>query len=186
MSRANKATVQRRVEEVLRIRLDGAEFWDVREYAREKEAETGSVWELPEGGKPLSDGQLWRYIGQADKLIASSCRASGKKLLRNHLAQRRNLYAKAVAAGDYRTALTIKKDEAELLGLYPPKKIAPTTPDGKDEYQPDAKRAEAIAALLKAARERRDAAAAGSADVVAGGPLASAPPLWSPAEAPIS
>jgi hypothetical protein len=117
--KATKAQMQARIEEVLRIRLDGAEFWDVREYAREKEREPGSAWELPEGAKPLSDGQLWRYVARADKLIAESCRASRKKLLRKHLAQRRNLYAKALNQGDVRAALACKRDEAELLGLYP-------------------------------------------------------------------
>ena len=67
----------------------------------------------------MSDGQLWRYIGRADRLIAESCRASTKKLLRRHLAQRRNLFAKAVSAGDLRTALAAAQDEARLLNLYP-------------------------------------------------------------------
>jgi hypothetical protein len=120
--RATKALVAHRVEEVLRIRLDGAEFWDVREYAREKEKEEGSPWFLGEGGKPLSDGQLWRYVGRADRLIAESCRASRKKLMRRHLAQRRSLYCKAVLSGDYRTALSALRDEAEMMGLYPPAK----------------------------------------------------------------
>lgn len=118
MRKATKAVVVRRVEEVLRIRLDGAEFWDVREYAREKEQEAGSAWQLPEGGKPLSDGQLWRYIGMADKMIAGSCRASRKRLLRRHLAQRRNLYAKAVSQGDIRAALAVLDSEAKLTGLF--------------------------------------------------------------------
>jgi hypothetical protein len=119
--KATKAQVQMRVEEVLTIRLDGAEFWHVREYAREKEKKEGSAWHLAEGQNPLSDGQLWRYIGKADKMIAESCRASRKKLLRRHLAQRRNLYGKAVNQGDLRTALAVVKDEAELLNLYPTK-----------------------------------------------------------------
>jgi hypothetical protein len=139
-TKATKARILQRVEEVLRIRLDGAEFWDLREYAREKEKEVGSAWELPKDGKPLTDPTLWRYIRQADKLISESCRSSRKKLLRNHLAQRRNLYAKA--------ALAIKKDEAELLDLYPPKKIAPTTPDGKDEYNAGSFSDDEVAAIL--------------------------------------
>ncbi|HEY7311890.1 MAG TPA: hypothetical protein VH643_21175 [Gemmataceae bacterium] len=85
---------------------------------REKEAEEGSPWQLPEGGKPLSDSQLWRYIARADAMAAESCRASRKKLMRRHLAQRRHLYAKATLSGDYRTALAILRDEAELLNLY--------------------------------------------------------------------
>ena len=116
--KATKATVGRRVEEVLRIRLDGAEFWDVREYAREKEAEEGSAWHLGERDKPLSDGQLWRYIARADRMIAESCRAHRKKLLRRHLAQRRNLYAKAVSQGDIRAALACLDSEAKLTGLF--------------------------------------------------------------------
>src|SRR5262249_57794260 len=100
--KATKAQIQTRIEEILRIRLDGAEIWDIREYVREKEQEQGSPWQLVDGQKPLSDSQLWRYIARADKEIAASCRASTKKLLRRHLAQRRSLYAKAVSAGDYR------------------------------------------------------------------------------------
>ena len=126
-----KAQVQLRTEEILRIRLDGAEFWDVREYVREKEQEEGSVWQLPEGGKPLSDPTLWRYIGLADELVKASCLSSRKKLLRRHLAQRRNLFAKAVSAGDYRTALAVAKDEAELQGLYPPTKVSADEPEGR-------------------------------------------------------
>jgi hypothetical protein len=116
--KATRAQVQARVEEVLAIRLDGAEFWHVREYAREKEQEEGSPWQLDEGQKPLSDGQLWRYIARADQMIAESCRASRKKLLRRHLAQRRNLYAKAVSQGDIRAALAAVEAEARLQGLF--------------------------------------------------------------------
>jgi hypothetical protein len=110
--------MRRRVEEILRIRLDGAEWWDCCEFVREKEQEEGSAWHLADGDKPLSEASLRRYLTKADQLIAESCRASRKKVLRRHLAQRRNLYAKAVSAGDYRTALAASKDEAELLGLY--------------------------------------------------------------------
>jgi hypothetical protein len=115
--RPTKAQILQRVGEILRIRLDGAEFWDVREYVREKEQEDGSVWQLAEGQTPLSDSQLWRYIAKADKEVAASCRASRKKLLRRHLAQRRNLYAKAVSQGDIRTALACLDSETKLLGL---------------------------------------------------------------------
>jgi hypothetical protein len=125
--KATKAIVQLRVDEILAIRLDGAEFWDVREYAREKEQEDGSPWKLDEGQKPLCDGQLWRYIARADKMIGESCRASRKKLLRRHLAQRRSLYAKSVSSGDFRAALACLRDEAELQGLYDPQ-AAPLDP----------------------------------------------------------
>jgi hypothetical protein len=117
--KATKAQVEARVTGLLRLRLDGAEFWDIREYVREQERADGSPWKLGEGQKPLSDSQLWRYLARVDRHIADDCRASRKKRLRTHLAQRRNLYAKAVAQGDIRAALACKRDEAELLGLYP-------------------------------------------------------------------
>ena len=119
---------------MLRIKLDGAEFWDIREYVREKEKEEGSVWHLEPGDDPLSDSQIRRYMQRVDVSIAESCRDKKKKLIGRHLAQRRNLYAKAVSAGDLRTALAVLRDEAELEALYPPKKIAPTNPSGSKEY----------------------------------------------------
>jgi hypothetical protein len=153
--KATKAQVRARVEEVLQIRLDGGEFWDVREYAREKEQEEGSAWHLAPGQKPLSDGQLRRYVSRADAMIAESFRASRKKLLRRHLGWRRNLYAKAVAAGDYRAALAAARDEAELLNLYPPKKTqltgkggAPLIPPTPEKRLTDAQRQAAITAIL--------------------------------------
>lgn len=153
--KATKAQIQARVEEVLAIRLDGAEFWDVREYAREKEAEEGSPWQLAEGQKPLSDGQLRRYISRADRMVAESYRASRKKLLRRHLGWRRNLYAKAVSAGDYRAALAAARDEAELLSLYPAKRTELTGKDGgplaaviAPVEMTDDERAAAVSALL--------------------------------------
>jgi hypothetical protein len=123
MAKPTKAQVEARTLEIVRIRLDGAEIWDVREYVREQEQTEGSPWQLADGQKPLSDSQLWRYVAKADKLIAESCRASRKKLLRRHLAQRRNIFGKAMSAGDYRAALAAARDEAELLGLYPPKGV---------------------------------------------------------------
>ncbi len=128
--KASKAQVEARVTELLRIRLDGAEWWDVCEYVRDKEQEEGSNWHLAEGAKPLSDSQLWRYLARVDNAIAESCRASRKKLLRRHQAQRRNLYAKAVSQGDIRTALQCARDEAELLGLYPSKGVKITGKGG--------------------------------------------------------
>src|SRR5262249_18034132 len=49
-----------------------------------------------------------------------------KQALRRHLAQRRNLYARALNKGDERTALAVLADLAELQGLYPPKGVRVT------------------------------------------------------------
>src|SRR4051812_22535416 len=108
--KATTPTVRQRVEDVLHIRLDGAEGWDVRQYVAEKEKVGETPWAIPAGGKPLSERQIRRYVEQADRLIQDTCRTSRKKLLRRHLAQRRNLYARAVSAGDIRTALAVLAD----------------------------------------------------------------------------
>jgi hypothetical protein len=128
--RATKAVIAQRVEDVLRIRLQGAAFWEVREWAREKEKEEGSPWFLPEGGKPLSDGQLWRYIARADRMAAENYRASAKRLLRRHLVRREHLYSVAVIQGDVRAALAVLADAAALEGLYPPAKRELTGKNG--------------------------------------------------------
>jgi hypothetical protein len=117
--RATNPIVRQRVEDVLRIRLDGAEGWDVRQYVAEKERAGEPPWAIPELGKPLSERQIRRYVEQADRQIEESCRTSRKQLLRRHLAQRRTLYARAVSAGDIRTALAVLADLAKMQGLYP-------------------------------------------------------------------
>jgi hypothetical protein len=118
--RANDAKFAKRVEEFVQIILDGAEAHDLRLYVSEMQAEPDSPWALAEGEKPLSDRQIRRYAAKAEEVIAASCRTSRKRLVRRHLARRRNLYAKAVNSGDLRTALASLSDEAKLLGLYDP------------------------------------------------------------------
>jgi hypothetical protein len=118
MAKADKALAARRVDDVLRIRLDGAQFWDVREFVREKEKEPGSAWFLAAGEGPLSDSQIRRYQQKADRLAHESHERSRGRLFRRHLAQRRHLYARATTTGELRTALACLRDEGELLGLY--------------------------------------------------------------------
>lgn len=119
-AKPTKAIVARRVEEILRIRLDGAEFWDVLQYIAEQQKEKGSIWAAPDGGKPFAARTVWWYIQKADRLITETFRneRGRKRLLRRHLAQRRNLYAKAVAIADYRVALAVLDSEAKLVGLF--------------------------------------------------------------------
>jgi hypothetical protein len=137
--RVSEALTERRVGELLRIRLDGAEWWDICEFVREKEQEAGSAWHLADGESPLSHSQIRRLLAKADAEVQASHVRSRRKLVRSHLAQRRNMYAKAMLAGDIRTALACKKDEAEMLGLYPPKRIKGefTGKNGSDLIPPD-------------------------------------------------
>lgn len=104
--KSEHATVLQRVQEILTIRLLGAEFWDIRQYAAEMK------WRV-------SIRQLHRYVAEADKLMAEALEKDRGKLLARHLMQRRTMFARAMEIGDFRGALAIAKDEAELQGLYP-------------------------------------------------------------------
>jgi hypothetical protein len=102
---ATAAEVLLRVDEVLRIRLDGAQFHDVVQYAAEK-------------GWSVRPRQVGNYIRRADDLLVVRQDKGRKRVIARHLAQRQALYARALNAADYRTALAILADEAKLRGLY--------------------------------------------------------------------
>lgn len=128
--RATALTVLARVEDFVRILLDGAEFWDLREFVREKEKEEGSNWHLEERFAPLSDKMLWEYKSRAETMIKENSQKDRETLVTTGLAKRRNLYAKAVLAGDLRTALACIRDHDELAGLYPDPKAPPAAKKG--------------------------------------------------------
>jgi hypothetical protein len=142
--------VLKRVEEVFRLRLGGAEFHDIYEHAN-----------APQQAWNVSKSQVRRYIALADRLMRKRFDAKAPHLLALHLLQRRTLFARAVEAGDYGTALRVLQDEARLEGLYPPVKVAPTTPDGQDPWAPALKEAsdEELAVLAKVAERSRQVAA---------------------------
>ena len=137
--KSTKAEVRRRVEEVFKLRLGGANFADIVQYAS-----------APEQAWGVSERQIWNYIRAADRLVRERFDARAGHLLARHLLQRRTLNAHALGAGDFRTALAVLQDEAHLEGLYPPQKIAPTDPTGTKEYAAaftDADRAAALQGL---------------------------------------
>jgi hypothetical protein len=135
--KSTKAEVAKRVSEVLKLRLGGAEFLDIREYAN-----------APEQGWNVSDSQLRRYIQQADALCKEYFDAKAEHLLARHLLQRRQLYTHALGAGDFRTALAVLKDEAELEGLYSADQGAPPDPGGTREGTGEPKTVQEVATLL--------------------------------------
>jgi hypothetical protein len=100
-----------RVEQVFKMRLGGAEFADIAEYAA-----------APEQNWQVSVRQLWRYIAAADALVKERFNARADHLLNRHILQRRQLYAHAMAAGDYSTALRVLDSEAKLENLFPVEK----------------------------------------------------------------
>jgi hypothetical protein len=110
--KATDAEFRRRVSVVFGLRLGGAEFEDLRQYAS-----------APEQGWAVSDRQLWRYVQAADALCKEHFDAQADHLLSRHLLQRRQLYAHAMSAGDFRTALSVLESEARLEGLDPLTKL---------------------------------------------------------------
>src|SRR5260370_34937002 len=122
-SRATNAELAERVDAVLRLRLLGAEFYDVRCESRRL-------------GWNVSDAQLWRYINKADEALSQTLERDRQKLIDRAIAQRQALYARCMSVADYSTAGRVLPDRDKLLGLYPPTKIAPPTPDGAEPYAP--------------------------------------------------
>ncbi len=112
MAKSTKATVAQRVEDVLTLRLAGAAFVQIRQYASEN-------------GWGVGDRQLWRYIQSSDDLLAADLEPDRRKNLALHLAQRRLLYNRALETGDFRTCLAIQRDLAQLQDLYPTGKREP-------------------------------------------------------------
>src|ERR1700756_4091509 len=100
MAKSNHATVLQRVREILSLRLLGAEFQEIRQHA------VVHQWKV-------CDRQLFRYIDAGDKLLAETLEKDREKLINRHIAQRRALYARAMASGDLATARQVIKDEAE-------------------------------------------------------------------------
>jgi hypothetical protein len=106
--RSTRATVKARVEAVYKMRLGGAEWHDLREFA-----------DAPEQAWGVSDGQLRRYIRAADQLMTERIERRADVLLARHLLQRRQLYAHTMQAGDHATALRVLDSEARLERLEP-------------------------------------------------------------------
>ena len=78
--KATQAQIEQRVSEVLKLRVAGAEFDDIRQYAAAQQ------WDV-------SERQLWRYVAASDEALAAAVEKDWSKLLARHLAQRRLLYA---------------------------------------------------------------------------------------------
>jgi hypothetical protein len=129
--RVDATVAEARVDEILRLRLEGFERRRILQFISQEEKRQGSNWVLGPGEDPMTSRMVHVYISRADALIQSSHEKSRKVLLRRHLAQRRHLYAVALAAGENRTALACLRDEAELIGLYPADKVVHTGTGGR-------------------------------------------------------
>ena len=105
-TRATKAEIVRRIDEVYKRILLGAEVPDLCEFATQQ-------------GWGLSRAQIRRYYQHALKKYTRQVNKNQHQHFARHLLQRRAIYARAMESGDWRTAFAIVKDEGELLGVYP-------------------------------------------------------------------
>lgn len=109
---ATAAVIATRIDAVVQMLLSGLTSRDIFRYSSEPAQNWG-----------VTARQIDNYIVEATSLIAATLETGREKVLETELAQRRHLYAQALAQGDVRTALAVKKDLCELLGLYPAKKV---------------------------------------------------------------
>lgn len=110
--KADNLTKERRVEAVYRLILDG---W-TPEQIRANTAEWG-----------LGPAQVRRYMAEARKRFQEGSALSREEQRAEHLAARRELRRQAKTVRD---KLAVLKDEAELLGLYAPRRHEVAGPDG--------------------------------------------------------
>jgi hypothetical protein len=108
VAKSTKTTVAKRVNEILTIRLAGAGFAEIVQYAAEK-------------GWGVCERQLRNYVQASDELLAADLETARPKLMAMHLAQRRLLLNKTMEVGDYAAALRVLDSAAKLQDLYPSK-----------------------------------------------------------------
>ena len=124
MAKSTKGVVMQRLQDLTKLILAGADFGDIQQFAASQN------WNV-------SLRQLRRYQEQVYARLAESTQRNRTQLLGRHLMQRRALYARAVKISDLRAALLILKDEAELEGLYPPRKITAVSRTDQEAVRPE-------------------------------------------------
>jgi hypothetical protein len=147
--KSTQAEVKRRVEFCLRLRLQGAEWYDIRDTVRVD----GEPWPAGHGKAwGVSESQIFRYLKLADKLLAETLEKRRDVCLDRHIAQRRMLYNRCLSTGDNRGALATLDSEVKLLGLGAEHKPASETQDGLDLSDLSLEHLRAIEAVFLAAR----------------------------------
>jgi hypothetical protein len=110
VAKAEKTTVEKRVQDVARLICVGADFPDIQRFAE------AHHWNI-------SERQLRRYTEKAHEQFRKLTEQDRQQLLGRHLAQRKSIFAQAMKSGDHRTALQALKDEATLEGFYSPQEM---------------------------------------------------------------
>jgi len=109
--RSSAVVVAERVEQILSLRIAGASFAGLRDFAAQS-------------GWGVSDSQLKKYVQKSDLLLKERTESGRGRATRLHLARREMLFARALQVNDHRTALAVLDSSAKLRGLLDdPKKL---------------------------------------------------------------
>lgn len=107
MNKATNAEMEKRVHEVYRMLLVGADRLKIIQYCAEK-------WKVGERTADL-------LIHRATEILDEKVEVNAEKLLNKSLKTRWDLLFRAIQAKEIATAHEIAKDLDKLLGLYPTK-----------------------------------------------------------------
>jgi hypothetical protein len=152
-----KTIIEARCVELLRIRLDGAQYHDIVDFVAEKIKTGEPPWKLRPGQTGLSRRQIWRYLRRCDAMLEKHFEKNRSRLMRKAISQRDNIVARAIAAGDNRTALAAMDSRDRLFGLFPDLAVPVTSTLPHAEMQQILKQPD-TAQLLLALSERLVAA----------------------------
>jgi len=133
---------QKRVETVRRLILSGMDSGPIVQNVTE-------MW-------GVSERQARKYMLVARRKNQAYHDFIEADMFAEHIAVRRDIRRRAQAMGDLKAELAAARDEAQLIGLYAPTKIAPTTPDGQSEWtgKNDSELIAEFETLLESARAR--------------------------------
>jgi hypothetical protein len=104
--KSTRAEIIARVEQVVLLRLNGADLAQVVEYGNQKEWSVGPR-------------MLKKYITAADKKILRQSERNHARNVGLHVARRKRLYCLAMEQQDFKLAHAILKDLGELEAAYP-------------------------------------------------------------------
>ncbi|MFQ5641806.1 MAG: hypothetical protein ACE5IR_27845 [bacterium] len=121
-TKANKAEVERRTTVVVDLLLDGLRRHEILKYIEKNEN-----W-------GISNSQTDEYIAKANEVINNYESGNRDAKIKKTEQRLEKLLSRAISKKDFRLARLLIQDIRTLFGIDRPIKIAPTTPDGENEF----------------------------------------------------
>jgi hypothetical protein len=108
--RGSAIEARKRVKEIVRLRLAGAELDEILAFAKQNDWEVGRR-------------AIQRLMQAADRVLAKRFNRDTRAMVAQHATMRMAIYRNALADGDGKLALSVLKDLDALLGLYAAKGV---------------------------------------------------------------